>query len=89
MVPGGPWTIAGPLESHPFIFKNTTSWKTENQQNKGMHKTNTCGHKNIFYCKKTNKWRFEKVINKKRYQRSFNSKIDCICYKFIYLMINN
>ena len=63
-------------------------WAThsENNQNKSLNKHNTSGHKNIYYIKYTDRWKFEKRINKKRTQRGFKSKIDCICYKFIFML---
>ena len=63
-------------------------WATvsENGQNRTINKDNTSGHKYISYTKRDNKWKFEKRINKKKTQRGFKSKIDCICYKFIIML---
>tara|TARA_R110000803_G_scaffold73064_1_gene136782 strand:+ start:2668 stop:3150 length:483 start_codon:yes stop_codon:yes gene_type:complete len=60
-------------------------WVTalENSQNKGMSKNNTTGHKNIYYQKKNDSWRYAKTYNYLKYQKEFNSKIDCLCYKYI------
>ena len=57
--------------------------RSENQQNTGMNSNNKSGHKNISYYKQNDTWRYGKMINKKRIQKAFKSKIDCICYKFI------
>ena len=64
-------------------------WAThmENQVNKGLMKTNTSGHKHIHYdkTKKTEyKWRFHYSNPYKN--KYFKSKIDALCYKFIYLL---
>ena len=65
-------------------------WAThsENMQNKGKQKNNKCGHKNICYQKTKNTWRFQKNINKKRYQKYFGTKIDAIVYKFCFILLN-
>ena len=53
-------------------------------QNKGKYKSNTSGHPCIY--KKKN-WFFRKKRKGKfRIDKSFNSKIDCICYKYIILL---
>ena len=66
-------------------------WATdsENQQNRLMDKNNTSGHKNIYYNKRDNKWVFSKMINKKETTKYFKSKIDALCYKFIFMLINH
>ena len=63
-------------------------WAThsENNQNTLKRKDNNSGHKNICYCKKRNTWKYEKIYEKKKYSKTFKTKIDCICYKFIYLL---
>ena len=63
-------------------------WATqsENCQNRGMYKTNTSGHKYIIYHKPKKIWKFQKKIRGKQYHRYFKSKIDCICYKYIFLL---
>lgn len=63
-------------------------WVThlENNDNKGKQKNNTSGHKCITYNKKDKKWRFQKRYHKKRVIKSFTSKIDVICYKYIILL---
>ena len=63
-------------------------WVTysENGQNRSFNKDNKSGHKYICYHKKRNYWQFQKSINKKTTTKHFNSKIDCICYKFIIML---
>tara|TARA_R110000772_G_scaffold138034_1_gene246981 strand:+ start:301 stop:816 length:516 start_codon:yes stop_codon:yes gene_type:complete len=65
-------------------------WVTslENCENRGIPSTNTSGHKYISYQKGNNSWKFEKVINKKIYQKLFRTKIDAICYKFCFILLN-
>ena len=66
-------------------------WVTdsENQQNRSFNKNNTSGHKYICYHKSTDGWLFQKRINKKRTTKYFKSKIDALCYKFIFMLINH
>jgi len=66
-------------------------WATlsENQQNRTKQIDNTSGHKNIYYHKSSHGWAFSKMINKKETKKYFKSKIDCICYKFIFMLINH
>ena len=63
-------------------------WATSKEQatNRGMMKTNTSGHKYISWDKSQNKlkWRFHYSNPYKN--RYFKTKIDCLCYKFIYLL---
>ena len=63
-------------------------WAThrENMNNKGNYKNNKSGHKNIGYFKGKNRWRFEKTINKVRYQKYFETKIEALCYKFCFIL---
>ena len=66
-------------------------WAThsENGQNRTKQIDNNSGHKNISYDKQNNRWQFQKRINKKRTTKYFKSKIDCLCYKFIFMLINH
>ena len=48
--------------------------------------TNKSGHKNIRWCKTNNLWVYQKTIYGKTITRSFKSKIDCLCFKLIYLL---
>ena len=63
-------------------------WVThsENNDNRLKQTNNKSGHKNISYCKRDNKWKYEKTYQKKMYRKIFKTKIDCICYKFIHLL---
>tara|TARA_R100000951_G_scaffold26099_1_gene22147 strand:- start:112 stop:576 length:465 start_codon:yes stop_codon:yes gene_type:complete len=62
-------------------------WAThsENGQNTIKQNNNTSGHKNICYDRHIG-WVFKKIIRGKRTTKSFKSKIDCICYKFIFML---
>jgi len=55
---------------------------TENMNNKGKRKDNKTGHKNISYDKLRDIWVLRKGTKTKR----FKSKIDCLCYKFIFIL---
>ena len=52
-----------------------------NQQNTGIRKTNTSGVKNISYSKQNKLWRYEKMINKKIFYKSFKTKEEAIKFK--------
>ena len=56
-------------------------WAThsENNNNKGMYKSNKSGHKNISYDKLKNKWVYSKTGEKKK---KFDTKQECILWKF-------
>jgi len=58
-------------------------WSTrlENAQNLGIYNTNTSGHKNISYHIGIKQWVFDKIINKKRYQKCFKKIEDAVDYK--------
>jgi len=66
-------------------------WVTdsENQQNVGVRKDNTSGHKNIHYQKQNKKWRFQKNLNNKKYIKDCETKRDVLCFKFAYLILEN
>ena len=55
-----------------------------NSNNKGEYKNNTSGHKYIYYRKEINRWRF--FIYRKKISIHYENKIDCLCYKFIYIL---
>jgi len=55
-----------------------------NSNNLGEYKTNTSGHKYIYYRKENNTWRFN--IKQKKISICYENKIDCLCYKFIYIL---
>ena len=63
-------------------------WATRIEQsaNQGLSKRNTSGHKYIHWNKSYNGWRLHKQGSGEGVNRYFKSKIDCICYKFIYLL---
>jgi hypothetical protein len=61
-------------------------WATmeEQRHNQRKYSTNTSGHRHIQYCKTHKKWKFNHTRPYKN--RYFKSKIDAICYKFIFLL---
>jgi len=56
-----------------------------NCNNKGEYKNNKSGHKYIGYHKRDKKWRF-RYKKRPSIHIQFQSKIDCLCYKFIYIL---
>ena len=67
-------------------------WATSKEQraNQGdyklIYRNNTSGYKNISFHKAKNSWRFNS--KRPKIDKHFKSKIECICYKFIFnLMI--
>ena len=62
--------------------------KSENGQNQGKRITNKSGHKNISYHKQSARWEFQKRINGKTYQKCLETKIEALCYKFCFILIN-
>ena len=67
-------------------------WVTNsmNLQNMGKQKNNKSGHKNISFTisKSYRYWKYEKFINGIRTQKCFKSKIDALCYKYIFILKN-
>ena len=68
---------------------NNLRWcrSVDNSHNTGKYSTNTSGHKNIYFRTGRHAWvyafRFKgKVI----FRRNFQSKTDCLCYKYICLL---
>ena len=63
-------------------------WVTtsENQQNTLKRKTNKSGHKNISYNKKYDYWDIKKTYKNKTIHKSFKTKIECLCYKYILML---
>tara|TARA_R110000824_G_scaffold181215_6_gene361960 strand:+ start:159 stop:605 length:447 start_codon:yes stop_codon:yes gene_type:complete len=49
-----------------------------------IKKNNTSGHKNISFSSRA--WRYDKQVYEKRIRRSFKSKIDTLCFKYIILL---
>ena len=65
-------------------------WATysENNQNRTKRVDNKSGHKYISYNKSMDRWAFKKTINKKKTHKRFKTKTDALCYKFIFILIN-
>ena len=59
----------------------------EQSMNQMIPKNNTSGHKCIFYIKSLKKWSFRKQGNN-RIQKCFNTKIEALCFKFIFILKN-
>ena len=53
-----------------------------NMKRREKSKANTSGYPNIM--KDGGGWRFMKMINKKKYYFHSSSKIDCLCYKYLF-----
>ena len=73
------------------INKNHVSnlrWVTnqENQDNRGMRKTNKSGHSNIHYHTLKNTWIFQYHKRGHKKSKTFKTKTDALCYKYIYLL---
>jgi hypothetical protein len=62
------------------------SSKIENAQNKGMFKNNKTGHKGITFVNSTNRWKYQKNYRGYSKQRSFKTKTEALCYKYIILL---
>ena len=60
--------------------------RSENQQNTGIRKNNTSGHKNICYREKHGYWVFEKTYRGKQYQKYFKTLSEALCYKYIFIL---
>ena len=60
--------------------------RSENFQNTGKQINNKSGHKSISYDTGNDRWTFAKMINGKRYQKLFRTKIDALCYKYIFML---
>ena len=60
-------------------------WATasQNSNNCGFNKSNTSGHKNI-YRERNTRWRFQKVYYGKTYDKTFKTKTEALCYKYIH-----
>ena len=64
-------------------------WATMKEQceNKGMKNSNTSGHEGISYYNRDKIWTYKKEDSKyKHFRKSFKSKIDAICFKYICLL---
>jgi len=64
-------------------------WVThaENLKNKGEYKNNTSGHKFVSYHRFDKRWQFQRRIDGKIIHKSFKTKTDALCYKFINLLM--
>jgi len=62
-------------------------WANTKEQsiNQSIPKNNTSGHKYITYTKSRKKWAFLKQ-GQNRIIKLFNTKIEAMCYKYIYLL---
>ena len=55
--------------------------------NKKPQKNNTSGFKNILFHKPKNRWVFSKIINKKTFYKYFKTKIEALCAKFAFIIL--
>lgn len=67
--------------------KSNLRWATmktqcNNRSRPRMLTNNKTGHKNIYFDKSRNRWRF----GYKNHQKRLSCKIDALCYKFIYFL---
>ena len=60
--------------------------RADNMNNKGKHKHNKSGHKNISYVKSINRWEYKKRYYGNLLHKVNKSKIDILCYKYIMLL---
>lgn len=58
--------------------------RNENMRNIGMSKRNTSGHKNITPQGKG--WQYQRMCERKKYRRQFNTLNDALCYKFCHIL---
>ena len=58
----------------------------ENMSNLGKSNRNTSGHIGISYTKRDNVWKYQKVYRKKRIIKTFKTKAQALCYKYIILL---
>jgi hypothetical protein len=57
-----------------------------NKKRQSIQKSNTSGFINI--CKEKNGWRFSREHQGVRCRKYFKNKIDCMCYKIIFILKN-
>lgn len=62
----------------------TRSENRQNQRSPRMSRLNKSGHKNIFFRKNRGSWVYQR--NNPYVKRSFKTKTDAICFKFICLL---
>jgi hypothetical protein len=58
----------------------------DNCNNRGNRNDNTSGHKGLSYQKTRNTWKYEKTYHKKTIYKSFKTKTEALCYKYIILL---
>ena len=61
--------------------------KSENLNNKGEYKNNTSGHKFISVHKCGCRWQYQRKVGGKLINRTFKTKTEALCYKFIALLM--
>ena len=63
-------------------------WATrlEQGQNKGTYKNNMSKHRGLSYCNTHHRWQYKKNINYRVTKRTFKSKMDALCFKYIVLL---
>lgn len=57
-----------------------------NMLDQSIRTTNKSGIKNIYYSKKNDSWRYQKIHYGKNISKCFKNKIDAICYKYIHIL---
>ena len=65
---------------------NNLRWAShlDNMNNRSKDKTNTSGHKNIYFNKTYKLWSYQKkYYGNKKINKTFKSKTDALCYKYI------
>ncbi len=63
----------------------TSKEQSENQEKHFIRKDNTSGHRGISFHKSINRWVYVKR-DKYKIHKSFESKTDALCFKYIYLL---
>ena len=63
----------------------TLKEQCQNQKEKCLSSRNKSGHKGILFHKSNKKWVYTKQ-GKHTIYKSFKSKMDCLCFKYIYLL---
>ena len=60
--------------------------RLDNANNLSKMKNNKSGHISISFHKNKNRWRYDKTYYGKRIYKTFKSKTDALCYKYIMLL---
>ena len=66
--------------NHNIEFNNFRDFLC-NQCNVNDNSSNTSGTPNIYYHKNSDRWRYEKTVNKKTHSKCFKTKDEAIDYK--------